>query len=202
MWHSISNFFVQNPSMLLFLTLCLGFLIGKLKYKMLTLGTVTSVLLVGVVLGILFPEVKILPPLKNTFFLLFLFAIGYSVGPQFFRSFKKTGLPQVLFACVLCVVCLGVTWLVGKLAGYNAGEAVGMYSGAQTISAVIGVGQETISGLDISEAAKTAQNNIIPVMYAVTYVFGTPGWGLSQCDILKISDDEIDHSSDHNSWVA
>lgn len=159
MWHEINNFFVQNPSMALFLTLCLGFLIGKLKYKMLTLGTVTSVLLVGVVFGILFPEVQILPPLKNTFFLLFLFAIGYSVGPQFFRSFKKTGLPQVLFACVMCAVCLGVSWLVAKIAGYNAGEAVGLYAGAQTISAAIGVGQETINGLDISQAMKTAQDN-------------------------------------------
>lgn len=175
MWHEINNFFVQNPSMALFLTLCLGFLIGKLKYKMLTLGTVTSVLLVGVVFGILFPEVQILPPLKNTFFLLFLFAIGYSVGPQFFRSFKKTGLPQVLFACVMCAVCLGVSWLVAKIAGYNAGEAVGLYAGAQTISAAIGVGQETINGLDISQAMKTAQDNVIPVMYAVCYVFGTAG---------------------------
>lgn len=175
MWHEINNFFVQNPSMALFLTLCLGFLIGKLKYKMLALGTVTSVLLVGVVFGILFPEVQILPPLKNTFFLLFLFAIGYSVGPQFFRSFKKTGLPQVLFACVMCAVCLGVSWLVAKIAGYNAGEAVGLYAGAQTISAAIGVGQETINGLDISQAMKTAQDNVIPVMYAVCYVFGTAG---------------------------
>ena len=90
MWHNhIVPFFVENPSMAIFLTLCLGYLVGKLKYKMLTLGTVTSVLLVGVVIGILMPDLKILPPLKMVFFLLFLFAIGYSVGPQFFRSFKK-----------------------------------------------------------------------------------------------------------------
>ncbi|WP_289270037.1 aspartate-alanine antiporter [Paramuribaculum intestinale] len=176
MWHNtIVPFLVENPSMAIFLTLCLGYLVGKLKYKMLTLGTVTSVLLVGVVLGILAPEVKILPPLKMVFFLLFLFAIGYSVGPQFFRSFRKTGLPQVIFAAVVCVVCLGVTWLCAKLAGYNAGEAVGLFSGAQTISAVIGVGQETINGLHISEAAKESMNNVVPVMYAVTYVFGTAG---------------------------
>ena len=161
--------------MAVFLTLCLGYLVGKLKYKMFTLGTVTSVLLVGVGLGLLFPEVQIQPPLKNVFFLLFLFAIGYSVGPQFFRSFKKTGLPQVLFSVVLCVICLVVCWACARLAGYNAGEAVGMFSGSQTISAVIGVGQETINGLDISAADKYSMSNIIPVMYAVTYVFGTAG---------------------------
>ncbi len=176
MWHNhIVPFFVENPSMAIFLTLCLGYLVGNLKYKMLTLGTVTSVLLVGVVIGILMPDLKILPPLKMVFFLLFLFAIGYSVGPQFFRSFKKTGLPQVGFAVAMCVVCLVCTWICAKLAHYNAGEAVGLFSGAQTISAVIGVGQETINGLHISEAAKQSMNNVIPVMYAVTYVFGTAG---------------------------
>lgn len=92
----IVQFFENNPAMAIFLTLCLGYLVGKLKYKMLTLGTVTSVLLVGVILGILMPGIKIAAPLKNVAFLLFLFAIGYSVGPQFFRSFKKTGLPQVI----------------------------------------------------------------------------------------------------------
>lgn len=175
MWHAISDFFVENPSMALFLTLFLGYIIGKLKYKMLTLGTVTSVLLAGVVLGIVFPDVKIMPPLKNTFFLLFLFAVGYSVGPQFFRSFKKTGLPQVLFAAIVCVLCLGVTWLLAKIVGYNSGEAVGLYAGSQTISAAIGVGQETIAGMDIPAAQKTMEQDIIPVMYAVTYVFGTAG---------------------------
>ena len=91
--------------MAIFLTLCLGYLVGKLKYKMFTLGTVTSVLLVGVVVGILFPELKILPPLKMVFFLLFLFTIGYSVGPQFFRSFKKTWITAGYFRCG-AVCCL------------------------------------------------------------------------------------------------
>ena len=120
--------------MAIFLTLGLGYLLGKLKYKMLALGTVTSVLLVGVSVGILMPDIKILPPLKTVFFLLFLFAIGYSVGPQFFRAFRKTGLPQVFFAVLMCAVCLGATWLCGKLAGYNAGEAAGLFAGAQTMS--------------------------------------------------------------------
>ena len=68
----------------------------------------------------------------------------------------------MIFAAVVCVVCLGVTWLCAKLAGYNAYEAVGLFSGAQTISAVIGVGQETINGLHISEAAKESMNNVVP----------------------------------------
>lgn len=100
MWHNhIIPFFVENPSMAIFLTLGLGYLLGKLKYKMLALGTVTSVLLVGVSVGILMPDIKILPPLKTVFFLLFLFAIGYSVGPQFSGRSVRRGCHRCFSLC-------------------------------------------------------------------------------------------------------
>ena len=120
-------------------------------------------------------HIEIPGPLKSVFFLLFLFSIGYSVGPQFFNSLRGDGVKQVLFACVLCLICLVITWGVAILFGYNAGEAVGLLSGAQTISAVIGVGGDTIQTLDISDTDKKTWTDIIPVCYAVTYIFGTIG---------------------------
>lgn len=167
------DLFREYPSLAIFLTLFLGFWIGKFKYKSFSLGTVTSVLLVGVLVGQM--KIDISGPLKSVFFLLFLFAIGYSVGPQFFRGLRKDGMPQVLFAVVMCLMCLGVTWAAAVIMGYNMGEAAGLLSGAQTISAVIGVGGDTIQQLDISQAEKTSMINIIPVCYAVTYIFGTAG---------------------------
>lgn len=163
----------ENPSIPIFLTIGLGFLIGKLKYKAFTLGTVTSVLLVGVLVGQL--DIPISGPLKSVFFMLFLFAIGYSVGPQFFQSLKGSGIKQVIFTVVLCVICLGVTYLMAKLLHYNPGEAAGLLSGAQTISAVIGVGGDSIQTLNASSADKKAWIDIIPVCYAVTYIYGTIG---------------------------
>lgn len=163
----------QYPSLAIFLTLGLGFYIGKLKYKTFSLGTVTSVLLVGVLIGQL--DISIPGPVKSVFFLLFLFAIGYSVGPQFFNSLKGTGLKQVLFAVVSCVIVLIVTWVTALSFGYGPGEAVGLFSGAQTISAVIGVGTDTIQTLSASAAEKQEWINIVPVCYAVTYLFGTIG---------------------------
>ena len=165
--------FREYPSLAIFLTIGVGFWIGKLKYKQFTLGTVTSVLLVGVLVGQM--HIPISGPLKSVFFLLFLFAIGYSVGPQFFRSLRGSGLKQVGFACALCVVCLLVTFGVAKLFGYSPGEAVGLLSGAQTISAVIGVGGDMIQTLDVSATDKQAWVSMIPVCYAVTYIFGTIG---------------------------
>ncbi len=165
--------FRSNPAIPIFLTLGLGFLIGKLKYKTFSLGTVTSVLLVGVLVGQL--NIPIPGPLKSVSFLLFLFAIGYSVGPQFFRAMRGSGIKQVIFAVVMCFICLGVTVAVALLFGYNAGEAAGLFAGAQTISAVIGVADDTISTMSISAANQKAWTDIIPVCYAVTYIFGTIG---------------------------
>lgn len=169
----------QHPELAIFLTLAAGFWIGKLKIKQFSLGVVTSVLLVGVLVGQL--DITIDEPVKSVFFLLFLFAIGYKVGPQFFRGLKKDGLPQVEFAALMCVGCLVITWLLALIMGYNAGEAAGLLAGAQTISAVIGVAEDTINGLNIDAARKTDMINIIPVAYAVTYIFGTAGsaWVLS-----------------------
>ena len=75
---------------------------------------------------------------------MFLFAVGYSVGPQFFRGLKKEGLPQMLFAAVMCVFCLIAPFLLAKLMEYNAGEAAGLLAGSQTMSAVLGVAEDTI----------------------------------------------------------
>lgn len=163
----------DNPSLAVFLTLGIGFFIGQLKYKSFSLGTVTSVLLVGVVVGQL--DIPVPGPLKDVFFLLFLFSIGYSVGPQFFSALKGDGIKQVLFAVVVCVLCLLSTWAVALCMGYNVGEAVGLLAGAQTMSAVIGVGTDTINSLSASAADKQQWIGMIPVCYAVTYVFGTIG---------------------------
>lgn len=172
---------IKYPSIPIFLTIGLGFYLGKFKYKSFALGTVTSVLLVGVAVGYCINRfagqpVEIGAPLKSLFFLIFLFAIGYKCGPQFVSAIRGQGIKQVLFAVVVCVLCLVVTWGCAKVMNYNAAMATGLFSGAQTISAVIGVGTDTISSLpDVDPATKKTWIDLIPVCYAVTYVFGTIG---------------------------
>ena len=162
-----------HPELAIFLTLFAGFWLGRLKIGKFSLGTVTSVLLVGVLVGQL--NITVDGPMKAVFFLLFLFAVGYKVGPQFFRGLKKDGLPQVGFAVLMCIVSLVAPWILAKIMGYHVGEAAGLLAGSQTISAVIGVASDTINQLGISEAQKATYINAIPVAYAVTYIFGTAG---------------------------
>lgn len=163
----------SHPETAIYLTIGVGFLIAKIRIKGFSLGIVTSVLLVGVIIGQL--HIPIGNTLKPVAFLMFLFAIGYKVGPQFFNGLRKDGLPQVYFSVVMCLFILLSTWIISLVMGYSAGEAAGLLAGSQTISAVIGVADDTIRGLNVDSATQEKMINIIPVAYAVTYIFGTAG---------------------------
>jgi putative transport protein len=161
------------PEIAIFLALAIGFLIGPLKIGKFSLGNVTAVLLAGVLIGQL--HIDISSNVKSVFFLMFLFAVGYGVGPQFFRGIKSDGVPQAIFACVLCVAVLLSAYVAARLAGYNPGLAAGLLSGAATISAVLGVATDTIKSLGLPPDQAKAWTDVMPVAYAVTYLFGTAG---------------------------
>src|SRR5258707_4570180 len=103
----------QYPEIAIFLTLAIGYYIGKFTFKGLGLGSVTATLLAGVLIGQI--GITISQPLKATVFLLFLFAVGYRVGPQFVRGVAHDGVPQALFATVPCVLCLAVPVAIVQL---------------------------------------------------------------------------------------
>ncbi len=163
----------QYPEIAIFLALAFGFLVGNLKIGTFTLGNVTGVLLSGVVIGQL--RIDISPNVKSVFFLMFLFAVGYDVGPQFFRGLKNEGLSYSLFALLVCVTCLACAVVAAKVLGYHVGQAAGLLSGACTISAVLGVATDAIGRLDLPPEEKQALLHAMPVAYAVTYLFGTAG---------------------------
>jgi putative transport protein len=171
------DWFVQTlrnyPEIAVFLSLGLGYYFGSFTYKGLGLGAVTATLIAAVIIGQL--EIKITGPLKPFFFLMFLFAIGYSVGPQFVRGIAKDGVPQALFAAVVCLFCLGAAYVGARLAGYDIGSAAGLYAGSQTISASMGLATDAINRLDLPPEETKKLLDAMPVAYAVTYIFGTVG---------------------------
>src|SRR2546429_6365842 len=123
----------QYPEIAIFLTLAIGYYFGKFTFKGIGLGSVTATLLAGVLIGQI--GITISTPLKATVFLMFLFAVGYGVGPQFVRGVAKDGLPQAIFSVVQCVFCLAVPIVIAKMAGSDLGYAAGLFAGSQTISA-------------------------------------------------------------------
>src|SRR3954469_19795299 len=133
----------QYPEIAIFLTLAIGYNFGKFTYKGIGLGAVTATLLAGVLIGQI--GITIAQPLKATVFLMFLFAVGYGVGPQFVRGIARDGVPQALFSAVQCLFSLLVPVAIAKAAGYDLGYAAGLYSGSQTISAAMGLSTDAIN---------------------------------------------------------
>jgi putative transport protein len=161
------------PEIAIFLALAFGYYFGKFTFKGIGLGAVTATLLAGVVIGQI--GITISQPLKATVFLMFLFAVGYAVGPQFVRGVAKDGLPQALFSVVQCVFSLLACVVIAKFAGYDLGYSAGFYSGSQTISAAMGLSSDAINRLGLEPAKAKALLDSMPVAYAVTYMFGTMG---------------------------
>ena len=130
------------PEIAIFLSLAFGYYCGSFTYKGLGLGAVAATLIAAVIIGQI--GIAISGPLKPTFFLMFLFAIGYGVGPQFVRGIAQDGVPQAIVAAVVCVFCLDAAYGGAKIAGYDVGSAAGLYAGSQTISASMGLATDAI----------------------------------------------------------
>lgn len=169
----------QYPEVSIFLALAVGYGIGGLKLGPFSLGSVTGTLLMGVLVGQL--QINISPSVKATCFLVFLFFVGYGVGPQFFRGLRREGVPQMLFAALQCAISLVTGFAVAKAFGYDVGQAAGLLAGSQTVSALLGTATDAINKLAISDDEKRRLLDTMTVAYAVTYIFGTAGtaWILS-----------------------
>ena len=173
LWQWILDTLRGYPELAIFLAIAIGFWIGPMKAGGFSLGNVTATLLAAVLIGQ--AGIAVPGPIKSTFFLLFLFAVGYGVGPQFFRGLSKEGPKQVLFSVIVLALCLLAPFVCAKIAGLDMGYAVGLYAGSQTISASIGVASDQISRLGLPAEQAKAYLDAIPIGYAVTYIFGTIG---------------------------
>ena len=163
----------QYPEIAIFLALGLGYYFGGFTFKGIGLGSVTATLLAAVIIGQI--GITISTPLKATVFLMFLFAVGYGVGPQFVRGVAKDGLPQAIFSVVQCVLCLAVPVAIAKFVGYDLGYAAGLFAGSQTISASMGLATDAINRLGLPAEQAKSYLDSMPIAYAVSYIFGTVG---------------------------
>ena len=175
MFSYIADTLRANPQLAIFLTLAVGYWIGAKKFGSFSLGAVTGTLLAGIVIGQL--GIDISSQVKSIFFIMFLFAVGFGVGPQFVRGIATDGAPQAIFAVVVSVLCLVAVYIAAIVSGYGPGLAAGLMAGAQTISASIGLATDAINTSGLTPEAAKAQLDLIPVAYAITYLFGTIGTG-------------------------
>ena len=170
----LASFLHGFPALCLFLSILLGHIIGRVHVKGVGFGAVVGTLIAGIGIGIIArPELPEL--LRWTFFYLFLFSVGYSVGPQFFGSLKKEALPQIVLALVVAVSGLVTVVLVTLAFGFDEGLAVGLLSGGMTQSAALGTGLSAIAELPIPAETKATMMANAPLADAITYGFGDLG---------------------------
>ena len=173
----IAHYLIANPVISIFICLALGYLIGKLKIKSFTIGATVGTLLVGLLISLVFKGVgtyEIDGTVKTIFFSLFIFAIGYEVGPSFFASLKSSGLKIIILSLFFAVAAFVVSIVLFKAFGIGAGEAGGILAGSLTQSAILGTADSTMKGMLSGTELKTAESQMA-IAYALTYVFGTVG---------------------------
>src|SRR6478752_7387547 len=146
-----------RPEVSFFLVLGLGYLIGRIALGSFKLGAVTGTLLAGVLVGQF--NVTVSDEVKQCFFLLFLFSIGFRTGPQFFRGLKSDGLAQAALSAIVATTGLIVAYVVSRVFSYDAGTAAGVIAGSLTESATIGTASDAIARLGLSPADTAAMTN-------------------------------------------
>ncbi|APG10133.1 aspartate-alanine antiporter [Bradyrhizobium japonicum] len=170
----LEQFLVRYPELALFLVIAAGYWIGSFRIGTFSLGPVTGALFAGLAVGD-FAHVPVSSMTKSFLFLLFLFGVGYLVGPQFAQSMKRDGLKPMLLAVVVCLTGLATAIAVAKVLRLDPGYASGLMSGALSQSAAMGTATDAINGLAIPEAQRALFVSHIAVADAVCYIFGYAG---------------------------
>ncbi len=170
----LAEMLAKYPELAVYSALALGFWVGNLKIRGFSLGGTTGSLLAGIAIGLLF-EVPVSGTAKSLVFLLFLFGIGYEVGPKFFSAMKGDGWRFAVLAVFMPVVGLLTAWGIARQLGLDPGFAAGMLSGALTESPAMGTAAEAIGALGIPDDLAAKYVAHIGVADALCYVAGALG---------------------------
>lgn len=170
----LARVFAKYPEMAVYLAIGIGYVIGRLKFRGVGLGVVTGSLLGGILIGNFF-HVPVSDQAKAMLFLLFLFGIGYSVGPSFFSNLKGEGWRWAVLGVFVPVIGLVTAYGVAHSLKLDPGYSAGLLSGSLTESPAIGTASEAIRGLSVTEDQKQQWIGHVAVADAICYIFGTLG---------------------------
>ena len=177
MFQWLSNWFFDglkhSPEILLFLSLSLGYLIGGIRMGKFQLGGVAGSLLVAVALSVF--GVTIDAGVKSILFALFIYAVGYESGPQFFRSLGVKTLREIFLALFIAVASFVSVVILAKIFNLDKGLAAGLAAGGLTQSAIMGTASDALSQLGLSAEELSKMQANVTIGYAVTYIFGSLG---------------------------
>ena len=169
----LQNELKHSPEILLFLSLAIGFWIGQFQFGKFQFGGVAGSLLVAVVLSLI--GVPVDNGVKAILFALFIYAVGFESGPQFFKSLGPQSIKEILLAVFMAISGLITVLLMAKMFNLDKGLAAGLAAGGMTQSAIIGTAGDALSRLDLPLAEIQKLQANVAIGYAVTYIFGSLG---------------------------
>ncbi|MCR9907024.1 transporter [Vibrio campbellii] len=175
------SYLSENPFVFLFLSLAIGYPLGRLNFKGVSLGTTAGTLVVGVALALTSFSVyglKIEEPglVSDIFLMMFMYAIGMKVGPQFFSGLARGGIDFVVIGLIVVFSNFAIVVIGAKLMGLEPGYAAGIISGSYTVTAVMGVAQSAISSGAFTPPEGMSIDHVsanIAAGYAISYVLST-----------------------------
>lgn len=169
----IHSIFQMSPEIALFLALALGAWIGKFKFGKFQLGSVAGALIISVILsqfGVIIDD-----GIKGVLFALFIYAVGFESGPQFFSSLGLKSVKEIILAAVLALTAFATVVIMARIYDLDKGTASGIAAGALTQSAIIGTASSAIDKLGLSASVTQNLQSNVAIGYAVTYIFGSLG---------------------------
>lgn len=158
------------PGLAIFLALTLGYAIGQIRLGPIQLGGVCGTLIAALLIGQL--NIAVDTDIKNIFFMLFIFALGYSGGPQFFANLNAKNIQLGIFCLIEVVVVLALVLTATAIMHLDPGTAAGMLAGAATESAVVGTATDAISRLDLPAGEILRLQGNVVTAYSITYICG------------------------------
>ena len=171
MIEGLHAFFAAAPLAAVALALALGYLFGKLRIGTFVLGPVAATLLVGIALGQV--GIKVSGDVKTLAFALFIYALGYMIGPQFVSSLGRATLKQVHLTIASSIVVVLTVWVMAVGFHLDKGTAAGILAGGATESAAIGTASDALASQPLPKEDIARMTANIGVCYAITYLFGT-----------------------------
>lgn len=172
---------IAHAVLVLSVVAALGLALGSVKIKGIGLG-IAGVLFSGLFVGHFGIAISapVLEFAREFGLILFVYTIGIQVGPGFFASLRKQGLPLNIMAGSIVILGAIVALLIAKFGGVPIPAAVGLFSGATTNTPSLGAAQEALRSIPDLPAGASAMPGL---GYAVAYPFGIVGIILSMLAI-------------------
>lgn len=164
---------IDNPLLLLVIVAAIGYAVGQIKIAGTSLG-IAAVLFVGLFFGALDPRLKLPDPFYLLGLVVFVYTIGLSSGPTFFRTLRRQGLRDNLLVVGMLVLGAGLLAALQRLLGLRPALAAGIFAGSFTNTPALASVLDYIR--NYAPAATRDQLLSDPVVgYSATYVVGVVG---------------------------